>query len=927
MNSKTATLYNSLLSSDFDLYCMTETWLTEDILNSELFPSDYVVVRCDRNLRAHGVSRGGGVLLASRVDFSCTTLDLDNIRASAPLIDVVGCRINMKNAFQLLIFVVYIPPALSSNDFQYFLSLLEASNYFNHGNIMIVGDFNVPLYNINLNDSKCIIVNNFLEFCNFSQLNTWVNYNKHLLDLVITNLSCTVEREEMPVLSEDAHHPSLNILVECNTTDAPRFANSNDNRKFNFAKANFPLMYDMLLNTDWSLVLNANCVNVSCSAFYDILYSILQCTVPRYGNSRGKRYYPPWFDQTIIISLRNKHYAHRNYKKYKTDFFYQKFKTLRTQCRLLINSAYKNYIAEVQISLSHDPNKLWSFVHGRKGNTRIPGSMIYNSLELGNSTQIMNAFADYFNSVHMPPSSSGYSHHIGGNISLNIHLSKITEHEIYTKLKSCKDCLLSGTDGIPSFLLRDCAAAFSKPLCHLFNLVLQCSEYPTAWKASRICPVLKKGDPKDVTNYRPISILCNFSKIFESIIYSNIYPFVRCFLSSSQHGFIDKRSTITNLSCFTQYTSEVLDRQGQVDVIYTDFQKAFDQIDHAVLLHKLQYYGFSPALVDLFCSYLTDRQQYVEYRDTRSNIFCPTSGVPQGSNLGPLLFLLFINDIVKPIRCEVLLFADDMKIFTKIESLEDCLLLQSDLSYITVWCQHNNLQLNIDKCKVMTYTKKQNTIEYNYTVNNVILQRCSVYSDLGIIFDCKLSFSDHIGNMISKAYKMYGFIYRNCKDFTDVNCLTLLFNSFVRSRLEYGSLIWCPTYVTYINNIERVQRRFLKYLMYTTDGIYPARGYNYDDMLTRFNYVSLRSRRNISNIKFLYNLLTNKIDCTFLLNKISFNVPRLSSRHLYVFHLPTSRTNIMLRSPIYLMCSSFNAICSTCDINYDSLSQIVNALL
>lgn len=235
---------------------------------------------------------------------------------------------------------------------------------------------------------------------------------------------------------------------------------------------------------------------------------------------------------------------------------------------------------------------------------------------------------------------------------------------------------MSGLDNIPSFLLRDTACILVKPLKYLFNLILNQSKFPEIWKKSRICPVFKRDDSKNVENYRPISILCNFAKTFEAVLYDRIYNSVKCIISPEQHGFMHKRSTTTNLACFTQYVSQSIDKRGQVDVIYTDFQKAFDQIDHYVLIEKLSRIGFSSKLILLMRSYLFGRNQHVEYLNIKSRQFSPTSGVPQGSNLGPLLFLIFINDLTETISCEKLLFADDMKIFYTINSINDCISLQ-----------------------------------------------------------------------------------------------------------------------------------------------------------------------------------------------------------------------------------------------------------
>lgn len=374
----------------------------------------------------------------------------------------------------------------------------------------------------------------------------------------------------------------------------------------------------------------------------------------------------------------------------------------------------------------------------------------------------------------------------------------------------------------------------------------------------------------------------------------------------------------------TQFVAEALDSSCQVDVIYTDLTKAFDRLDHCLLMGKLHKLGFSGGDLVLMQSYLRGRTQHVRYGGVESVNYAVTSGVPQGSVLGPLLFVLFINDLAEQLDVDCLLYADDLKIFCRIVNNEDCRRLQDNLFRVHDWCIQNNLCLNVSKCCVLSFTLKANTTEFNYQLDSCLLERKTHFKDLGVCFDTKLSFATHVDNIIKESLKTYGFISRCAHDFSDPEVLKTLYFAFVRSRLEYASLVWCPHYNTYVDVLEKVQRRFLKFLAFTEDKTYPERGFPHRVLLERFSVTSLEQRRKTSSLVFLFKLLHGDISCTSLIDKLVFHAPRDASRHKRCFYLRTPRTNILKFSPLYRICDIYDACCSRLDIFECSLSSIRN---
>lgn len=336
----------------------------------------------------------------------------------------------------------------------------------------------------------------------------------------------------------------------------------------------------------------------------------------------------------------------------------------------------------------------------------------------------------------------------------------------------------------------------------------------------------------------------------------------------------------------------------------------------------MTYYGFSDNLLKLFKSYLSNRMQLVFYKTAYSLPFHARSGVPQGSNLGPLLFLLLINDLPEYVKnCEVLLFADDVKLFRTIKSQQDCILLQEDINNILQWNRFNRLDFNNSKCHLLTFTRKRVKLNFQYHIQNDIISTVSCIKDLGIHFDTKLSFSSHISHIVGDAYRMLGFIRRNTNEFKNINVIMKLYNVFVRSRLEYASIVWNPTCVTLTNRIEMIQNKFLRFLVYKRTKIYPKYS-KYSDLLDEYPYKSLASRREVNNLLFTFKLFNNMIDSPYLVSQFNFYVPPSSTRpKLITFNIPRVRTERHKHSPLLTTFTICNKYLVSSDMFHTSIRK------
>lgn len=618
--------------------------------------------------------------------------------------------------------------------------------------------------------------------------------------------------------------------------------------------------------------------------------------------------YPCWFTKEIINMLKLKEYHRKRQKYFESSII--RYKELRKTSKAMITESYKLYILESERNINGNPKSFWNFIKSKKRNISTHHYMTFNGVSLTTNKDIADAFANYFQSVYAQPVPCIVSEPVSLETSYCLSINNIDENEYRQAVKKLKPSKSSGPDGMPPYLLKGCAEVLAFPLCFIYNLILKTQIFPDLWKVCRICPIYKSGDSTKIENFRPISIICATAKVFEQILYARIMNHVKPYITEYQHGFYPKRSVSTNLVTFIQCISDALSKHLYVDTIYTDFAKAFDKIDHFVLLNKLSSFGFSAQLLKLISSYLVCRKQFVTFNQIQSFMFNITSGVPQGSNLGPLFFLLFINDLPRVIKfSKCLLFADDLKLYKEIQGHDDVIKLQMDLDNCYNWGIKNKLFFNIKKCCVITFFRNKNITMYDYKINGEKLQRCTSVRDLGVYMNYNLSFAVHIEKLANDAYKSLGFIMRNSRELSNIQSLMLLFNALVRSKMEYACVIWSPFYQSHINKLEKIQNKFLRYLYYKK---YNRSSYferiSYKNLLFEFNYVSLGTRREIMQQVFLYKSVNGILDNAEFLSGLQFNVKKSDLRVRQAFYRYRFNTLIQKYSPRLRMCDSHNNI-------------------
>ena len=460
----------------------------------------------------------------------------------------------------------------------------------------------------------------------------------------------------------------------------------------------------------------------------------------------------------------------------------------------------------------------------------------------------------------------------------------------------------------------------------IFAQSLGTGVFPELWKSSRITPIFKANDKFNVINYRPILILNSMAKLFESFVTSYLSNSFSSVISDYPHGFVQNKSTVTNLAILSHYINRALEHKHIVDVIYMDFAKAFDKVPHLLLIRKLKAYGVHGPILNWLSSYLHRRTQYVDLFGHGSSEFEISSGVPQGFHLGPLLFLIFINDLPNFIKfCKLLLFADDTKIFLEISTSDDLTLLQDDLNSFSNWCEANYMSLNISKCKVVRYSNRRNVINAVYSLQGIQLETSSEIRDLGVVFQSNCKFTTHIRNIGKKALRTLGFINRSLR-FIQPSTFKTLYDSLVRSILKYASPIWCPYTKSDIRYLEKIQHRFLRQLAFLNGEPLSRTDHDYSHIQNRFHVQSLERRRSSSDVILLFKILHGEIVCPELLQCINFSIPARNTRYHYLFDTYFYRTLLHDNEVINRICKQGNHVSAHVDFFNMSLHTFVSCV-
>ena len=527
----------------------------------------------------------------------------------------------------------------------------------------------------------------------------------------------------------------------------------------------------------------------------------------------------PWVTDKLrkLINKKNRAYTKRNTNP-------ERFKELKKTVQKELRSAYWTYIEKTICDIpvnepdQHQtskakPKNLFSYIKSTRSDNTGVAPLKHNGTLITDTEEKANILNNQFQSVFTNETNTdipdkGTSHH-SEMPEIHIH-----NNGILKLLSNINPHKASGPDNINGRVLKKLKEHVAPILTLIFSKSLQTGKTPTYSKHANVAPVFKKGEKYKPVNYRPISLTCICCKLMEHIITSNIMSHLEnnSILYDLQHGFRKSRSCESQLIDFIQELHHENNNNIQTDLIIMDFAKAFDKVPHKRLLYKLNFYGIRHNTLNWIQAFLTDRTQTVVLDGTSSTSVPVTSGVPQGTVLGPILFLIYINDFPEYLQYSKLrLFADDSIIYREITSHTDCHKLQLDLDAAARWESDWLMAFHPDKCTKLTVSQKKHTFNHDYILHNHTLESVTSAKYLGITLQSNLKWNLHCDNITANANKSLGFLKRNIK-VSNTDIKSRAYQALVRPKLEYSCSVWDPHSTQYIHKIEMVQRRAARYV-------------------------------------------------------------------------------------------------------------------
>ena len=691
---------------------------------------------------------------------------------------------------------------------------------------ILLGDINVDFLKANVNrEFKSILQLNGHQQL-ISSATRIAEGSETLIDIIASSVSDNI-KDCAVIPAGIADHELIGCVRKINHQKFPgRTITCRDYRNYD------PENLTRHLNeADWEPFYKSCNVNDALRHMTDILTTAFSAVAPMI-KKRVKGKPTPWLTSEIKEIMNNRDKLLRKYRKCKNPHIKEEYKRQRNLVNTMLRKAKNNYTKNLLTENANDPNSFWGAIKriypSRSKSTNRETSFVVNGSLTDNRKDIADGFCQFYShiasslkKITYPLINFTWRAHatLHPRTYCSFRFQDVSVSDVTRYLKNLKRRKAAGYDNLPPGLLKDAASVIARPLTHLINMSLNSGDFPAGWKIARVQPLYKSGPRDEFGNYRPISILPVISKIVEKVVHKQLTDFLQehKLLSERRFGFTAKKSTELAVTLLNDDIRRNADNKLLTGCVFLDFSKAFDTLSHSKILSKMPAYGIYGKELDWITSYLFNRQQIVKYSGTSSSMGYVSCGVPQGSILGPLIFIIFVNDIVDCLkRTQIIKYADDTVLYVpgkSIEIIENE--LSSDLSILAEWFRENELILNLKKGKteamIFGTAKRLATINRNMIVKyqNTIINVATYYKYLGVEMDPTLTFQGHFCKAYKKATGRLHLL-RKLRPQLDAKAATTIYRSIIVPTLTYCSNLFISTSKTQSDKLVSIHERAVK---------------------------------------------------------------------------------------------------------------------